>query len=68
MRRRFQKTKDPVTSSLITKPPGAAKRDSKLSIEAERVIEQVLTLWLLGQRRLAHPVRDVTVNKATASL
>ena len=59
MRRRFRH--DPVESSLVPKPPGPAKGRGKLSTEAERVIEQVLTEWLPRQKRLAHPVRDVTM-------
>ena len=59
LRRRFQR--DPVTSSLNPNLPGPSVGARTLAADAERVIDHVLTQWLPRQRRLAHPVRDVTM-------
>ncbi len=59
LRRRFQR--DPVTSSLNPSLPGPSIGARTLGADAERVIDHVLTQWLPRQRRLAHPLRDVTM-------
>ena len=52
---------DPVSSSLRPRNPGPASGYRRLPVDAEAIIEAVLSQWLPRQRRLAHPMRDVTM-------
>ena len=59
LRKRF--LADPVASSLRAQTPGPSLGARTLALDAERVIDAVLTQWLPRQRHLAHPMRDVTM-------
>lgn len=51
----------PVASSVRPQAPGPTSGTRSLSLSAERIVDAVLTRWLPRQRRLAHPMRDVTM-------
>ena len=59
LRKRF--LSDPVASSLRPQAPGPALGARTLALDAERIVDAVLTQWLPRQRHLAHPMRDVTM-------
>lgn len=59
LRRRY--LANPVASSIRPKAPGPASGARLLPVSAERIVDAVLTHWLPRQRRLAHPMRDVTM-------
>lgn len=59
LRRRY--LANPVASSVRPKAPGPASGARLLPLGAERIVDAVLTHWLPRQRRLAHPMRDVTM-------
>ena len=52
---------DPVASSLRLGSPGPASGYRRLPVDAEAIIEAVLSQWLPLQRGLAHPMRNVTM-------
>ena len=59
LRRRF--LADPVASSVLPRPPGPEVGETRIAAKAESIINAVLEHWLPRQRRLAHPMRDVTM-------
>lgn len=59
LRRRF--LEDPVAAAVQPRPPGPTTGFRHVSPSTDRVIHTVLSQWLPRQRRLAHPMRDVTM-------
>ncbi len=59
LRRRF--LQDPVAAAVQPRKPGPTAGYRSVSPSVERVIDAVLRQWLPRQRRLAHPMRDVTM-------
>ncbi|KUY50660.1 MULTISPECIES: Mu transposase C-terminal domain-containing protein [unclassified Burkholderia] len=59
LRKRF--LADPVASAVKPRERGPKVGSRRLGSRAEMIIDEVLTHWLPGQRLLAHPLADLTL-------
>jgi len=59
LRKRF--LADPVASAVRPRARGPKAGNNHLGSRAEVIMDDVLTTWLPGQRQLAHPLADLTL-------